>query len=128
MNVKELLLWLFVIDLGIAFGAGFYERCMIVPEWFRGSPRTGLRVDREAMRRTDPGRKFWGLVTTLPLPLLTVANLVIAWQSQGPLRTWLLAAALISLLERIGTFSYLIPTAIERRLCAAVRLCESRAS
>jgi len=65
-------------------------------------------------------------VTTLPLPLLTIANLVIAWQSQDRLRTWLLAAALISLLERVGTFSYFIPTALKLMRTGPASLFESR--
>jgi len=128
MSVRELLVWLFVIDLGIAFGAGLYERSLVIPEWFVGKPGPDLRVNREAMLRTDPGRKFWGLATTLPLPLLTIANLVIAFQSQGALRTWLLAAGLITLLERIGTFSYFIPTAIRLMRAGPDALSESRSA
>jgi hypothetical protein len=81
--MSDLLLWLFVIDLGIAFGAGLYEQRMIVPLWFSGSP---MRVDSEAMRRTDPGQKFWSGVTTVPLTLLTLASLIVAWRWQGPSR------------------------------------------
>jgi hypothetical protein len=126
MTIKDLLLWLFVIDLGIAFGAGLYERRVIVPEWFIGSLRTGLRVDRQAMLRTDPGRRFWGMATTLPLPILTIANLVIAWRAHSPLHAWLLAAGLISLLERIGTFSYFIPTALKLMRTGPEALSEAR--
>ena len=106
----QALLWLFVIDLGIASGAGLYEQRMIVPQWFSGSPP---HVDAEAMRRTDPGRKFWAWVTTVPLTLLTVASLVVAWRLQGPARDWWLAAAVITVGERIGTFGFFIPTALK---------------
>ena len=102
-----IVLWLFVIDLGIAFGAGLYEQRMIIPQWFSGS-----RVDSEAMRRTDPGRRFWAFVTTMPLTLLTLASLALAWKSQGGLRDWWLEAAAITLVERVGTFAYFIPTAL----------------
>jgi hypothetical protein len=30
---KEIVLWLFVIDLGIAFGAGIYEARVVIPQW-----------------------------------------------------------------------------------------------
>jgi hypothetical protein len=128
MTLKELLVWLFVIDLGIAFGAGLYERRMLVPEWFVGEPGPRLRVNREAMLRADPGRKFWGLATTVPLLPLTLANLALAVQSLGPLRTWLLAAGLITLLERIGTFSYFIPTAIRLMRAGPGALSEARSA
>jgi hypothetical protein len=123
--VPEILLWLFVMNLGIAFGAGLYEKRIILPQWFTVSPESGLRINSEAMRRTDTGRRFWAYVTTVPLTLLTLANLVVAWQSQGPRRPWWLGAAVITLVERIGTFSYFIPTAL--RLMHAEALPESTA-
>jgi hypothetical protein len=46
----------------------------------------------------------------VPLTLLTLANLVAAWVEQGPRRRWWLGAAVISVVERIATFSYFIPT------------------
>jgi hypothetical protein len=118
--VSEILLWLFVINLGIAFGAGLYEQRIILPQWFRRSAEPGIRVDIAAMRSTDTGRRFWAFVTTVPLTLLTVANLVAAWGSQGQRHEWWLGAALITLVERITTFSYFIPTAI--RLMSAETL------
>lgn len=109
----EILLWLFVINHGVAFGAGLYEQRIILPQWFSVSPESGLRVNSEAMRRTDTGRRFWAYVTTVPLTLLTLASLVVVWQSQSPIREWWLGAAVITLVERIGTFSYFIPTALK---------------
>jgi hypothetical protein len=96
-------LWLFVIYAGIAFGAGLYEMRIIVPQRFPTSEGPRFRVDSDAMRRTDTGRKFWAYVTTVPLTALTLANLLFAWQAQGPRRAWWLAAAAITLVERVGT-------------------------
>src|SRR4030088_3351896 len=98
-DIPEILLWLFVLDLGIAFGAGLYEQRIVLPQWFRRAQGAALQVDAEAMRRTDPGRRFWAFVTTVPLTLLTLASLAVAWRAQGPLRDWWLAAALITLVE-----------------------------
>ncbi|MBC7774725.1 MAG: DUF1772 domain-containing protein [Phycisphaerae bacterium] len=112
-HLPEILLWLFILNLGTAFGAGLYETRIILPQWFIKSPEFGYRVNSEAMNQTDTGRKFWGFVTTMPLTLLTLANLVVAWQSNEPRHDWWLAAALITLVERIGTFSFFIPTAIK---------------
>ena len=110
--VPEILLWLFVINLGIAFGAGLYEQRIILPQWFSRSSEPGVRVNSAAMRGTDAGRRFWAFVTTVPLTLLTLANLVAAWESHGQRHAWWLGAAVITLVERIATFSYFIPTAI----------------
>jgi Domain of unknown function (DUF1772) len=112
-NVPEILLWLFVINLGIASGAGLYEQRIILTQWFVRTADSGIRVDGAAIRNTDTGRRFWAFVTTIPLTLLTLANLVVAWQSQNPRHEWWLAAAVITLVERILTFSYFIPTAIQ---------------
>jgi len=110
--IPDMLLWLFVINLGVAFGAGLYEQRIIFPQWFDRSGEPGIRVNSAAMRSTDTGRKFWGFVTTVPLTLLTLANLTVAWQSHGARHTWWLGAAVITLVERIATFSYFIPTAL----------------
>ena len=80
---KEIVLWLFVINLGIAFGAGLYEARVVIPEWgnipLRAWPNTGLM--------------FWAYVTTVPLTVLTIANRIV-------------------IVERVATFSYFIPTMV----------------
>ena len=113
MIINGMLLWMFVINLGVAFGAGLYERRVVLPHWFSRLSESGWRVDDEAMRRIDPGRSFWAYVTTGPLTLLTLASLVVTWNAGNSMRQWWLAAAIITLLERIGTFSYFIPTAMK---------------
>ena len=55
---------------------------------------------------------FWVYVTTIPLTLLTLANLIAAWLDRSARRRWWLGAGTIILLERIATFSYFIPTMI----------------
>jgi|RhiMethySRZTD1v2_1073278.scaffolds.fasta_scaffold701152_1 hypothetical protein len=110
--IPEILLWLFVINHGIAFGAGLYEQRIVLPQWFIRSSESGVRVNSAAMRSTDVGRQFWAFVSTGPLTLLTLANLVVAWQSHGPRHDWWLGAAVITLVERIATFAYFIPTAL----------------
>jgi hypothetical protein len=68
------------------------------------------RWDGDAARSDDTGRKFWAFVTTVPLTLLTLVSLVLAWRTSGELRTWWLAAAGVALVDRLFTFSYFIPT------------------
>jgi hypothetical protein len=74
-------LWLFVINLGVAFGAGLYEGRIVVSQWLISSPETGLHWNAEAARRDDTGLRFWVFVTTVPLTVLTVANLIAAWRA-----------------------------------------------
>ena len=93
--------------------AGLYEKRIVLPMWFSKSAEAGLRVNSEAMRQTNTGPRFWAFTTTVPLTLLTLANLAVALRSQGPRHNWWVAAAAITLLERIGTFTFFIPTAIK---------------
>jgi hypothetical protein len=101
--VTEVLLWLFVINHGVALGAGLYETRMIVSPWI-----VALQRGDDA-RLLDSGQKFWAFVTTLPLTLLTLASLVAAWHTPDAIGSWWLGAALVTFVERIMTFAYFIP-------------------
>jgi len=105
-------LWLFVINLGIAFGAGMYEQRIVVSRWLTDPARPGVHWNAEAARTDDTGRRFWAFVSTLPLTLLTLANLFFGWRASGAIRGWWLAAACLALADRVFTFSYFIPTMI----------------
>jgi hypothetical protein len=112
MNISEIMLLLFTLNLAIAFGAGLYETRIVLPLWFKKAG-AGYQVDFENMRSIDTGRKFWGFITTIPLTLLTIANLILALQSHGPIRSMWLTASLIVLVERIATLTFFIPVAIK---------------
>ena len=102
MQFGEIVLWLFIINLGIALGAGLYESRVIVPLWSSSPP--------ESLNQPEVGLRFWVWVTTGPLTLLTVLNLIAALLGDGARRHWWLVAAVIILIERIATFSYFVPT------------------
>lgn len=112
MKLATALLWLFVLNLGIALGAGLYEHRIVVPEWIGPGPDGLLRWDAEAARAADTGRRFWMFVTTGPLTLLTIANLVNAWRCKGPARRLWLAAASAASADRALTFAYFIPVMV----------------
>lgn len=111
-TTQTILLWLFILNLGIAFGAGLFEHRIIVPRWLQSSPESGTHWNAAAVRQDDTGRRFWAFTTTVPLTLLTLANLYAAWVSSGPVRSWWLLAAVAASVERVFTFSYFIPTMI----------------
>ena len=91
-----------MINLGIAFGAGIYEARVVVPQWTDMPPRDW----------PNTGLMFWVYVTTVPLTLLTLANLIAAWLDRSITRKWWRGAAAIVLLERLETFSYFIPAMV----------------
>lgn len=111
-TTSTVVLWLFVINLGIAFGAGLYEHTIVVSRWVTTSPESGTHWNAAAAREDDTGRRFWAFVTTVPLTLLTFANLFAAWRASGSVRRWWLAAACAALADRVFTFSYFIPTMV----------------
>jgi hypothetical protein len=100
---KSILLWLFVINLGLACGAGLYESRVVIPQW----------AEIPAQHWPNTGLMFWVYVTTIPLTLLTGANLISAWTDRSAKRQWWLSAAGVILLERIATFAYFIPAMVD---------------
>ena len=93
--MESILLWLFVINLGIAFGAGLYEARVVIPQWANLPPKDW----------PNTGLLFWVYVTTVPLTLLTFANLFAAWLDKGGRRKWWLGAVSSGLVERLTTCS-----------------------
>ena len=106
----HLVLWLFAINLGIAFGAGLYESRIMIPQWLRYSEESGCRWDANAAREANVGLRFWVYVTTIPLTLLTLASFVATLWVPGGVCGWWLGAALAALVDRSMTFAYFIPT------------------
>jgi hypothetical protein len=55
LSLPTVLLWMFVINLGNARGAGLYESRVVMPEW--------TKTARETWPNT--GLTFWAFVTTV---------------------------------------------------------------
>lgn len=87
-RAAKVLLWLFVINLGIAFGAGLYESRIVVPRWLTPAPEDGFLWNAEAVRQDNTGLRFWVYVTTIPLTVITLANLLGAWRARGSASGW----------------------------------------
>jgi hypothetical protein len=108
----ELSLWLYVLNLGIACGAGLYESRIVVPQWLVGSEAAGYHWNRAAAAEANVGLRFWVYASTGPLTLLTLASVVALWYVPPPLRDWWMLAVGVGLLERGLTFGYFIPTMV----------------
>ena len=113
MAMTEIFLFLFVVLIGITLGAGMYESRIVLPMWFNKNSNNRWLVNFENMKNIDSGRKFWGMVSTVPLTLVTMVNIFFAVKSNGQIHYWWLTATLIILIERLGTFTFFIPTAIK---------------
>lgn len=100
-SVPTILLWLFVVNLGVVVGAGWYELRVVVPLWGSAPPRS--------IGVPESGLRFWAWAATGPLTLLTIANLIAAWQAQGAARPWWLFASGLVAIERIRDLGLLCP-------------------
>ena len=113
MASARIVLLLFVVNLGIAFGAGLYESAVVMPHWL-SVDANGLRHwNAQAASADNTGQRFWVYVTTIPLSILTLANLWMGWRRcTGTLRNWWVTGAGLALGERAMTFLYFIPVMI----------------
>jgi hypothetical protein len=110
--LHQIVLWLFVLNLGIAFGAGCYETRVTVPQWFQPANLGTPQWNPRAARAANVGLRFWAYVTTGPLTLLTFASLLLVSNAPFEARgAWWLAIA-ATLLDRVMTFAYFVPTMI----------------
>lgn len=108
----EIALWLFVINLGIVLGAGLFEGRIVIPDWIGTASDGTAHWNAAQARQDDTGRSFWAFVSTGPLTILTIANLVAGWRSGPGMRRWWFGAAAIAAVERLTTLGYFIPTMI----------------
>ena len=98
----RVLLWLYVIVLGVSVGAGLFEARVVVPIWASSPPETWVNT----------GTRFWAFITSGPLTLIILASLLVVWRFRGEARPWWLAALAVSVVERVATFAYFIPTMV----------------
>jgi hypothetical protein len=53
--MRATLLWMFVVNLGIAFGAGLYEHRIVVPLWLSSSDNGATHWHADVVRRGGTG-------------------------------------------------------------------------
>jgi hypothetical protein len=107
-----LVLWLFVLNLGLVFGAGVYEHRIVVPRWLTRRPGEPARWHAASARSDDVGRRFWVFAATIPFTILTFASLALAWRAGSAAEVWWLAAASLAAIERLATAGYFIPVMV----------------
>jgi hypothetical protein len=107
----RILLWLFVVGLGLAAGAGLYETKTQMPRWVRSARSTGLPSQTASSANT--GMQFWLYTTAVPLTLLTLASFYAIRFVDPETRKWWLIAAWASLGSQILTLAYFIPTLLQ---------------
>ncbi len=93
-------------------GGGLYEVLVIYPRWNKGVTPANLvqKLEDSGQLHAD---KFW-VITSPTSALLSIINMVLAWQSTSEARTLWFTAALLIFLDRIITFVYFAPTMIRK--------------
>lgn len=116
MQIEQILLWLYVILLGIAIGGGLYEMRVTVPLWAHSPPESAWYW--EAQRITNPqnapqaGLRFWIFITPLHT-LLSVATLIAGWKTRGAHRKWLFASTITVIILHACAFIWFVPVSGE---------------
>jgi len=105
-----IVLWLFVIWVSMQYGAGLYEKQIIVPLWLEATPDQ-LTTVLETSGQKDSALGFWAFVSP-PVALLALINLIFALRSRVSFRHWWVAASLLMLVNSIFTYTYFVPAMI----------------
>lgn len=106
-RLAVVLLWLLVIFVGVQFGAGLYEKIVVVQLWDDVAPREVLAAMEQSGMK-DAGRHFWPYVSPAVV-LLAVANIVVARRARSASRRWWLAAGILMLTYGIFSYSFFVP-------------------
>ncbi len=103
----EILMWLLVMWMGFAIGAGIYETRVVLPLW-AGSPPESLKRWHSAPFRIDPGLRFW-VFCTPGLALLSLVVLVSFLGVDSPAATYVKIGAGLSVALAIWAFAWFVP-------------------
>jgi hypothetical protein len=107
--MSRLILWIFVVALGIDIGAGLYETRIVVPLWSSGIPGTLAAGNAYGRVAIDAGMRFWAFVTPV-VGLFAVATLLSGLRVPQPQLTWRVFACLAELGAFAMTMLYFRPT------------------
>ncbi|MEO6392127.1 MAG: DUF1772 domain-containing protein [Pyrinomonadaceae bacterium] len=115
LSVPHLILFVFVIMLGLEIGAGLYEALVVLPLWNTALPESVIAYYHH--NALDPqfalnaGGRFWMFFTPLT-GLLSLATLLSGLKTDPPHRKWRLIGAAIVLTVVICTFVWFVPNII----------------
>lgn len=105
--IPTLCLCLLVVFVGIQFGAGWYEKLVVVPLWSDAPPDRMLGIMHDS-GMYSAGRVFWPFVSPV-VALLAVVNLVLAWRATSPNRRWWLAGSSLMTVYAVFSYGYFVP-------------------
>jgi len=116
LSISQIILWLFVVALGIEIGAGLYETLVVMPVWTSAIPDSVIAFYQH--NAADPrfalnaGGRFWMVATPL-VGLLSIATLLTGFRTSAEHRKWRFAGAGLALIVVISTFAWFVPNIIK---------------
>ena len=109
IDIISLILLLFTITFTL--GGGLYEVLVIYPNWKHDVDPNTLRAKLESSGQLSAANRFWPLFSPAQ-GLLSIINIVLAYQYTGEAHNYWLAAAITIFISRVITFAYFIPVMI----------------
>jgi len=112
MKISKLVIWLFVVILGLEIGAGLYETVVVVPVWATGAPESV--VGYYNLNAANPqfalnaGPKFWMFLTPT-VALLSIVAFATSFKTSRQHRKWRIAGSLIAMFVVAFTFAWFVP-------------------
>ena len=107
----EILLWVLVINMAVALGAGLYEAIIEIPQWYSISDGYYTWDNTRALD-ANVLHNFWTSFALIPLSIQCGLMWVLLWWTKGTVRKWFLAAAMVLLIERGLTLGHYAPTLV----------------
>lgn len=115
-SIAQILLWLFVIALGIELGAGLYETLVVMPLWAATPPDSVLAYYHHNAANPqftlNAGGRFWMFATPL-VGLTAIAALLSGLKTSPEHRKWRVAGTILALIVVISTFAWFVPNIIK---------------
>jgi hypothetical protein len=109
IDIISLILLLFTITFTL--GGGLYEVLAVYPNWKHDVDPKTLRAKLESSGQLNAGNRFWPLFSPAQ-GLLSIVNIILAYQYTGEAHNYWLAAAIVIFISRAITFAYFIPVMI----------------
>ena len=109
--MAHIILWFFIVVLGLNMGAGLYEGWIVVPLWAGGIPET--LEEGNAYRRVaiNAGVRFWAYMTSAA-GIFALLALVFGFWAPAPQRIWQIAAGGMEVVAVAMTLLYFRPTLV----------------
>jgi len=117
MTLTAIALWALVLALGLLTSSGIFEARVIVPLW-ANDPPASLTAFHAQPRKPDSGRRLWIILTPMTT-LISLFNLVLAFRSHDPMRSWWIASSGTIVLVTVITYAYFVPELLRFERTAA---------